>query len=363
MDYKKFRDLISKEETNNIDRKLKCKAFEHNNLVANAELAKDICAMANNGNVASYILIGISDDGVHFESVTNMQISEQNVQDLCKNAIWPPPRIRFHELCWKGNRINEKHRGKRFIVIQVGPNPKKPYRLNRDYISYKEKVCLRKNNVWIRRGSISDLATPEEIGYLLKIKTDLQVTTPSQNNNQEYLKILRSDRVKVLRSDLLDLFDELGWKINDNDILHLKIRDENLIYKCVIRDSKIGTYPWNLNRLIDETWKQEHGVIVINIQNITKAAFKVWDPVHYKETWGWFALCEKICWENYGHMTREDDVQKILLSTLVLSNVSSTTILRKNILDLVSYIESNDSSFEMLLESKKQVERCKQLKK
>jgi hypothetical protein len=40
--------------------------------------------------------------------------------------------------------------------------------LYRDFIDYRQKTCYRRNEVWIRRGAISDLATPEEIVRLAR---------------------------------------------------------------------------------------------------------------------------------------------------------------------------------------------------
>ena len=128
---------------------------------AKAELVKDICAMANNGSIASYILVGVSDDGQSFESVSNAKLVDDNLQSFCKDAIFPPPRIRVHREHWA--RASSAHAGKDFVIIQIGPQARHIFRLARDFIEYSERVCYRRNEVWIRRGATSDLAAPEEI--------------------------------------------------------------------------------------------------------------------------------------------------------------------------------------------------------
>jgi predicted HTH transcriptional regulator len=69
MDYTKFRRLVKGLEKQTVDSKIECHAYNTKVQSPNAELAKDICAMANNGNVSSYILVGVSDDGRKFLSV------------------------------------------------------------------------------------------------------------------------------------------------------------------------------------------------------------------------------------------------------------------------------------------------------
>ena len=69
MEYSLFTRLIAEGEKANVDFKIRCDAFLAPIIAPKSELAKDICAMANNGNKTSYILIGVSDDGKNLESV------------------------------------------------------------------------------------------------------------------------------------------------------------------------------------------------------------------------------------------------------------------------------------------------------
>ncbi len=161
MEYEKFKNLIAKGENQTTDFKIKSLAFSKGGVSTLGELAKDICAMANNGNRSSYIIIGVSDDGSQFRSVDNDNLTDDNLQDFCKKAIFPPPKVSLVRRRWKKGKSN--HRNKEFVIIQIGPNKTEIFRLARDFIDYKSRVCFRRHEVWIRRNAISDLATPEEI--------------------------------------------------------------------------------------------------------------------------------------------------------------------------------------------------------
>jgi len=120
MDYKRFRELVTGKEKARVDFKLECHAFKAKAIEPKAELAKDICAMANNGNVTSYILIGVSDAGTSFKSVDNDKLTDDYLQAFCKKAIFPPPRVKLLRKSWP-RASSKKHKGKTFVIIQVGP--------------------------------------------------------------------------------------------------------------------------------------------------------------------------------------------------------------------------------------------------
>lgn len=151
MEYSKFKQLIKGKERTHVDFKISCDAFLSKTVAPRAELAKDICAMANNGGVASYIIVGVSDDGKDFVSVSNPKLTEENVQSFCKTAVSPPPRIRVYRKRWP--KASEKHKGKDFVIIQVGPNRRQAFRFARDFIAYNEKVCYRRNEVGFEEGA------------------------------------------------------------------------------------------------------------------------------------------------------------------------------------------------------------------
>jgi hypothetical protein len=169
VNYLDFLNLVEGGETTNVDFKIECHAFESSSLEsepAKAELAKDICAMANNRDGASFLIIGLADNGRDFKSVTNTRLTDDNVQAFCKEAISPPPRVTLMSLELPPS--TGKHAGKRCVVIQVGPNAPHLFRLNKDFISphavsANRRYHFHKQDVWLRREATSDLAAPEEI--------------------------------------------------------------------------------------------------------------------------------------------------------------------------------------------------------
>src|SRR5262245_37527065 len=135
MTFQEFKRLVDKGETASIDFKLTCNAFDRtcgDHEKAKAELVKDICAMANNGPRTSYLIIGISDDLKQCRSVSNGNLTSANIQTLVRDSIHPHPKVKLFQKCW--STAPPLYRNKRFVVLQVGPNPKDAYRLNRDYI-------------------------------------------------------------------------------------------------------------------------------------------------------------------------------------------------------------------------------------
>lgn len=215
MDYKKFQHLLREKEKPNIDFKIECHAFSSKAETPKAELAKDICAMANNGNVISYIIIGVSDDGNKFKSVENPKLTDENIQSFCKTAIYPPARVKVYRQNW-GEQALPSHQSKEFVIIQIGPHAQKAFRLAKDFVAYKENLSYRRNDVWIRRGSTSDLATPEEIARMVNGK-------PFEASDSEaHLQEERKNFSQNSQSDKT-------WLIREITMIHLTGKGYNLI--------------------------------------------------------------------------------------------------------------------------------------
>src|ERR1017187_6674627 len=141
MNYDLFKRLVAGKEKATVDFKIQCGAFDSGSqrkMEENAELLKDICAMSNNGNAVSYILVGVGDNGRDFKSVANGQLNSDNVQRLIQEYLRPVPRVRVHVCLWRRGSL--KHRHKRFIIIQVGPNPRAAFHFARDFIDWQKKI-------------------------------------------------------------------------------------------------------------------------------------------------------------------------------------------------------------------------------
>jgi hypothetical protein len=374
MKHSKFEQLVTEGEKAHVDYKITCEAFASKSRFANAELAKDICAMANNGNIASYIIIGVSDDGTQLRDVKNDKLTDDNVQDFCKKSIYPPPKVRVHRLRW--TRVSPEHAGKKFVVIQVGPQARQAFRLNRDFVNYKEGYCFRRNEVWIRRGATSDLATPEEIARLVKGQAPIDTKGDSDYTTTVYNKLPQSDQVKALARDFGELLEEMGGHIlrplaPDLRLANHFLQPPHLSVHCVItiRDVRLvwrsvfvrETYQYGIvggkRGLANRFWQGEHGVLLFNMGTIRKNHYAEWmvDNVHFKENWGRFTILDS----DHLHYTivpaalyYKVDRGEATLSILSLPNISSTTVLRDSFASLIEFLENDDVAFDYILKSR-----------
>lgn len=172
MNYDEFKHLVKAGESKNIDFKIQCDAFNSHCAdaeSAKAELVKDICAMANNRGTVSRLIIGVSNDRQNIKTVTNDKLTDDNLQTLCAEAISPPPTVKLITISLPQEA--GENAGKRCVIIQVGPHSGPVYRLNKDFISPhdtdpKKRYHFRRNEVWVRRGATSGLASPEETAKL-----------------------------------------------------------------------------------------------------------------------------------------------------------------------------------------------------
>jgi hypothetical protein len=212
MDYSRFRRLVTEGEKRHVDFKIHCDAFLSPGKFSKAELARDICAMANNGNMASYIIVGVSDDGRQFRSSDNQELTDDHLQDFCKKAIFPPPKVKVHRKMWK--RALSAHKGKKFLIIQVGPNRRQVFRLAQDFIDYGAKTCYRRNEVWIRRGATTDLATPEEIVRLASGQSLQETKDDAQKKSEResFSHLSQRERQSLIASVTSDCLRKLGYK-------------------------------------------------------------------------------------------------------------------------------------------------------
>lgn len=215
MEYSKFRELIKKGENSSVDFKIICDAFDGGGISSKGELAKDICAMANNGARLSYIVIGVSDNGKTFKSVDSRNLSDDTVQDFCKKAIFPPPKLTVHRVRW--NKIQKTLAGKEFVVIQIGPNPRQVFRLAQDFIDYKSKTCLRRNEVWIRRNATTDLATPEEIVRLSSPTSRRSDDVEARSQRKSFAQLSQSEQKLFINAVTQEELRKVGYKVLRKD--------------------------------------------------------------------------------------------------------------------------------------------------
>jgi hypothetical protein len=352
MEYGKFIQLIKTRENTRVDFKIQCDAFLSKDMGPKAELAKDICAMSNNGNVVSYIIIGISDDGMNFLSVSNNKLTNDNLQAFCKTAIFPPPKVKLFWKLWKKN--NSKIAGKNFVIIQIGPQARFPYRLNRDFISYPEKICYRRNEVWIRREATSDIASPEEIARLFKASPSEEIKV---ENNIEYGKLLRHKQTEYMIDDLKKCVEESGGIFNDK-LLALKINKVRFVWRCISLIDCNGNYA--ITNIARKDWRYEHGILILVKGKVYRnlldpiSTQRFWSPpeVNFKDKWGWFT---RLSFGIHPEVPMPDYQENLPTMVFTLPNLTDTNNLRKSFFDFLHFLESDKNSFEIARKTRNQI--------
>ncbi|NMC56331.1 MAG: hypothetical protein GYA50_03810 [Eubacteriaceae bacterium] len=296
MNYKEFLALVKKGECKNVDYKLTCNAFTKlsDSEKAKAELIKDIIAMSNNGNIASYVIIGVSNNRQKFQSVDNEKLTDDNLQTLCKDNIFPIPRVKLYNYCWE-NTTNNEINGVLFKIIKIGPQARNCFRFSKDHIDYSKYYCFKKNEVWLRREATSDLASPEEIKYLLEGKDPIR-KTPLEDSI-DYTRLPANEWRKAVFNDLRNYaltinanFEQYPYKKHRNyDViwkLTLKIRDNNMVLAVIV-----GEQITNKAQVFDFCKKMPflyHGILIISQKGISPSSLE-YSKIKIQEKWGWFA--------------------------------------------------------------------------
>jgi len=349
MEYSKFTQLVKGGEKANVDFKIKCDAFLPMSEAHKAELAKDICAMANNGYIASYILVGVDNDGKSFMSVSNLKLIEENVQTFSKTAIFPPPKIKVHSECWSKALL--PHKGKKFVIIQIGPQARQAFRLAKDFMIYQEKISYRRNDVWIRRGSTSDLATPEEISRL--VKGEPYIEKQKIENDIEYDKLPTDKQGAAMWGDLQKCIEELGGSRSGGNVA-IPIKRSGYVFNCCILfelKQKLF-YPDVLNRL----WRYGHGVLLLVKGAVSKSVFPERIEIHFKEKWGWFTGYGNIghsSWDNRAStLPLPANMKEYPLVVFTLPHIKDTEAMRSSFFRFVEFLKDNPEAYNRLYQAR-----------
>ena len=209
------------------------------------------------------------DDKKTFHSVTNQKLTDDNVQDFCKKVIHPPPKIKLSRKNWR--KASDDHRAKEFVIIQIGPQPRQIFRLAQDFIDYKRNICYRRNEIWIRRGATTDLATPEEMARILNgqsLEKD-EVNPKKAKERQIFSHASRSEQSKIISSATNEIFAKSGYTVvRDKDWPEtiqrfLKLRSDTIFHKRHRRiDMLVFTLAcWDMFRLRDLSFRMNFGFL------------------------------------------------------------------------------------------------------
>jgi Putative DNA-binding domain len=380
MKFTEFRRLSQLGEKQHIDLKIDCQAFaskEPESQKAKAELAKDICAMANNGSRTSYLLIGVSDNGLHLKSVTNPNLTDDNLQSFCKHSIAPPPKVKLHKCVAPPSA---GHGGEQLVAIQIGPNIRHAYRLNQDFISPqnsdpKMRYHFRRNEVWIRREATSDLASPEEIVRLMRrekiaeVVDDTEVVDFSRLDTSQQLP----EMLRVART----IFKELGYIVynirSDDPLVGFRVvvplDSRRLVFRCVAHQALTSQFP--MIRAIGFDWEYEHGMFILLMDQTSKRALPFSLSFNWKEPWGFFskvALGTAYLYRTHRRYTKGNtrptseemfplNFKQADLCVVTLARCTSTLRLRDNVTEACTFLRSDAKATSTLEESADAINR------
>lgn len=158
MNKDKFEQLLYEEEGNTLDFKKEQYLFSKVNYEEKSELLKDVLGFANAWRRATaYILIGVEDvrgsRGKIIGISPNDHLQDHALQQFVNNLTNHPVRFQYEAFCFEGKQIG---------IISI-EEQMRPIYLKRDYGK------LKKNEVYVRRGSSTDPtkpASPDEIATM-----------------------------------------------------------------------------------------------------------------------------------------------------------------------------------------------------
>ena len=167
-----------------------------------SELLKDILAMANAYRAASgYILIGFKDQTPHPAEVVGIaesdHIDDAALQQFVHNKIDPPLEFRYEERMFDG-----KH-----VAIITVPKQARPFAPNKDYGK------LRKNTVYVRRGSSTDEASISEMSKmaLADAGTSRSAQVELRMDTEDNTPLPTSIELDFIEFDDLPDYEEDSW--------------------------------------------------------------------------------------------------------------------------------------------------------
>ncbi len=153
MDKTLFEQLLFQEESDSLDFKRDQYPFDGATDDAKSELLKDILAFSNSWRrTDGYILIGVEDvkggKGNVFGIVDDLD--DARLQQFVNSKTNRPVSLAYESAVFDGSRVG-------IIILR---QQQKPIYLTKDYGK------LRRNEVYIRRGSSTDIAKPDEVALM-----------------------------------------------------------------------------------------------------------------------------------------------------------------------------------------------------
>jgi hypothetical protein len=186
-----FEHLLNESESTSLDFKSEQYEFYSTDDKAKSELLKDILAFANSfRRTDAYILIGVKEvkGGQSIATGIEKHLEDSDIQQFVNSKTQKPLSFLYIPYLYESKQVG---------IIYI-PSQQRPYFLKQDFGN------LRKDLVYIRHGSSTDIATPDEIAKMGAINfIDEPLIFEMQfydlNNHQPLGKLisLKSDLIKI----------------------------------------------------------------------------------------------------------------------------------------------------------------------
>lgn len=323
MDNTLFEELLNQEESSLLDFKRNQYLFSRASEEDKSELLKDILAFANVVKEdKAYILIGVEDIKGGKSKVVgiNRPFDDSRLQQFVNSKTQRPVNFIYKNFLYEGKQIG---------IIEIWAQIIQPIFLTNDYGK------LRKNIVYIRRGSSTEQVPPDEIieRYGKKIEerkespkinlelANVRMKTSLGNSTELTSTIMEYDKSKILRKNFplysvashlsnkkfeeemaiylaqTSFYKPLGFKLVNNSSLlaknvkleifvhdntFVKIIDENMYPIKPKRDFIMNIRPVNFHKTDVNVEKQSNGwIIKCKIGNIQPRAINWSENVFY----------------------------------------------------------------------------------
>src|SRR6266536_2763306 len=207
-----FEALLQRPESRDLD--FKATAYDLSNEASKASLIKDILCMFNTPREGdAYIILGIKRmaDGSNELWGLSAALDDADVQSQFTERVYPLPEFRYESILYDGLL---------FGIIIVSPARRGPSFPLKDFGN-----ILRQRQVYCRRGSKNDLATPDEVAEIVRainqpsrITTNVpttpawdQLTDATQHFSQSYRYVLFAVPITDEPGQTLDGFGAIPW--------------------------------------------------------------------------------------------------------------------------------------------------------
>jgi predicted HTH transcriptional regulator len=189
-----------------------------------SKIAKHIIAIANSGG--GCIVLGVTELSDKTYEPTGLNKIEDKADIKNKVNRYIPDEISYQVLDFHFPTSDYvKIQGRKFQVIFIDYNP--------EYIPFLSKIDgdgIRKNNIYVRRGTESEEANYEEIQKLINIKIETGYSTTSEVILEEHLaqlKILYSNIKKYHNHSIGQIMSTMMGNILDQKVPNTKFPSED----------------------------------------------------------------------------------------------------------------------------------------